>query len=127
MLKYLIKFLVKLQCEKCNGKMVNRKLFCCLLGTKSDLVQATFKIIFQKCKVSYQRDAKLTSICSAKFFLPSQLGVWNIPSGSMLRGKTPPTSNECLRYDTKQSNAEVPVMQVLWWRTSLLPSLPASL
>ena len=38
-------------------------------------------------------------------------------------------SNECPRYDNKQSDGEVPVMLVLWgmWSNSSLPSLPGPL
>ena len=42
-------------------------------------------------------------------------------------GKTPP--DECPRYDTKQSDGEVPAVLELWgmWSTPLLPSLPGPL
>ena len=42
-------------------------------------------------------------------------------------GKTP--TNECPRYDTKQSDGEVPVILELWemWTTPLLPLLPCLL
>ena len=41
----------------------------------------------------------------------------------------PPTHKECPRYDTKQSDGEVPVMPELWGmqRTPSLPSLPGPL
>ena len=40
-----------------------------------------------------------------------------------------PSLNECPRYDTEQSDAEVPVMLKLWGMrsTPLLPSLPGPL
>ena len=40
-----------------------------------------------------------------------------------------PHPNECTRYDTKQSDSEVPVMLALWgmWSTTLLPSLSGPL
>ena len=41
--------------------------------------------------------------------LPSRLGLYNIPTASLQRGKTPPP-NEYPGYDTKQSDGEVPVM-----------------
>ena len=39
------------------------------------------------------------------------------------------TSNECPRYDTKQSDGEVPAVLELWglWSTPSLPSLPGPL
>ena len=40
--------------------------------------------------------------------LPSRLGLENTPTASLQRDKTPP--KECPRYDTKQSDDEVPVM-----------------
>ena len=39
-------------------------------------------------------------------------------------GVRPHLSHECLRYDTKQSDGEAPVMLELWGSTPLLPSLP---
>ena len=44
--------------------------------------------------------------------------------GRIQRDKTPP--NECLEYDIKQSDSEVPVLLELWGMriTSSLPSLP---
>ena len=44
-------------------------------------------------------------------------------------GKTPSPANECPRYDTKQSDREVPVILELWEMrsTTLLPSLPGPL
>ena len=46
----------------------------------------------------------------------------------LCRGVRHPT-NECPRYDTKQSDDQVPVMQEVWamWITSSLPSLPGPL
>ena len=44
--------------------------------------------------------------------LPCRLVLKNIPAAYLLRSKTPP--NECTGYDTKQSDAEVPVMLELW-------------
>ena len=40
-----------------------------------------------------------------------------------------PHLNECLGYDTKQSDGEIPVMLELWgkWSTTSLPSLPGPL
>ena len=43
------------------------------------------------------------------FHLPIRLELKNTPSAPLQRGKTPPR-NECPRYDTKQSDGEVPVM-----------------
>ena len=53
--------------------------------------------------------------------LPSQLGY-------LCRGVRPP-ANECLGYDTKQFDDEVPVMLGLWemWSTPSLPLLPGPL
>ena len=44
-------------------------------------------------------------------------------------GYEPLPHNKCPKYDTKQSDGEVPVMMGLWamWNTSSLPSLPGSL
>ena len=44
-------------------------------------------------------------------------------------GKTPHPANECPRYDTKQSDGEVPVMLELWGMrsTPLLQSFPGPL
>ena len=46
-----------------------------------------------------------------------------MPTASLLRAKTSPTS--VLIYDTKQSDGEAPVMLELWemGSTSLMPSL----
>ena len=44
-------------------------------------------------------------------------------TASLKRDKTLPHCNECPRYDTKQSDGEVPVMQELW-ETQSSPSLP---
>ena len=54
-------------------------------------------------------------------------GVQNIPTAPLQRGKTPP--NVCPVYDTKQSDAEVPVMldAALMQSTPSLPSLPGPL
>ena len=51
----------------------------------------------------------------------------NTPTASLQRNETHP--NECLRYDTKQSDGEVPVRLELWRMMSipLLPLLPDSL
>ena len=50
------------------------------------------------------------------------------PTASLQRGKTSP-HNECPRYDTKQSDGEVPAMLELWGMRSTpsLPSLPGPL
>ena len=45
----------------------------------------------------------------------------NTPTALLQKGKTPP--NECPRYDTKQSDGEVPVILVLWGIRNTL-SLP---
>ena len=44
-------------------------------------------------------------------------------------GKTPPPTNECPGYDTKQSDGEVPGIMELWGtqNTPSLPSLPGPL
>ena len=59
--------------------------------------------------------------------LPSRWGRLNKPTASLQRSKTPP--NECPRYDSKQSDGEVPAMLELWGMqtTPLLPSLPGLL
>ena len=45
------------------------------------------------------------------------------------RLRSPPPRNECLGYDTKQSDGEVPVIRDLWrkWSTPFLPLLRGSL
>ena len=53
---------------------------------------------------------------------PSQLGLKNIPTALLLRGKTPP--HVCPGYDIKQSNDEALVMRELWGIRST-PSLPS--
>ena len=55
--------------------------------------------------------------------LPSQLGLWNTLTAFLQRNKTPPPTNECLGYDTIQSDGDVPVMLKLW-RMQSTPSLP---
>ena len=52
-------------------------------------------------------------------------GMWSTPSAPLQRGRSP-LPNKRRRYDTKQSDGEVPVMLELWrmWSTPLLPSLP---
>ena len=58
--------------------------------------------------------------------VPSRLGLYNTLTAHLQR-RTPP--NECLVYDTTQSDGEVPVMLELWGMrsTPLLPSLPGPL
>ena len=65
---------------------------------------------------------------SKEFDLLSRLGLKNTPTASLQRRKTLP-SNECPRYDTKQSDGEVLVMLELWGMqsTPLLLSLPGPL
>ena len=64
--------------------------------------------------------------------LPSWMGC-RIYWLHLCRGLRPPTTththNESPRYDTKQSDGEVPVMLELWgmWRTPSLPLLPCAL
>ena len=50
---------------------------------------------------------------------------WLLHPNLFFTGKSCPPSNECPRYDTKQSDGEVPVMLELWgiWNTSSLPLL----
>ena len=48
-----------------------------------------------------------------KNIFPSRLGLWNTSTASL---------HECLGYDTKQSDSEVPVMLELW-RMQSTPSL----
>ena len=36
--------------------------------------------------------------------------IYNTQIAPLQRGKTPPTSNEYRRYDTKESDGEIPVM-----------------
>ena len=59
--------------------------------------------------------------------LPSQVGLYNTLTAPLQRGKTP--TNECLVYDTKQSDGEVPAMLDFWGMRSTpsLPSLPGPL
>ena len=56
--------------------------------------------------------------------LPSRLGLYNTLTALLQKGQT--HHNECSRYDTKQSDGEVPVMLELWGMqsTPLLPPLP---
>ena len=55
--------------------------------------------------------------CFLNRLLPSRLGLKNTPTALLQMG------NECPRYDTKQSDGEVPVMLELWGMRST-PSLP---
>ena len=57
--------------------------------------------------------------------MPSWL--WNSPTASLQRGKTPP--NKRPGYDTKESDGEVPVMPELWGMhsTHSLPLIPGLL
>ena len=59
---------------------------------------------------------------------PSQLGLENIPTASLQRGKNP-FFNECPEYNTKRFNGEAPLMLELLWMqsTSSLPSHPGPL
>ena len=60
------------------------------------------------------------------YLMPNQprwLGQWNTQSASLQRCKTPPSPNECLGYDIKQSNGKALVMLWLWGMRSI-PSLP---
>ena len=50
------------------------------------------------------------------------LSAWTL-TATLQRGKTHPTPNDCPRYDTKQSDGEVPVRLELWGMRST-PSLP---
>ena len=61
--------------------------------------------------------------------MPSQLELYNTPTASLQRGKTPPPLNKCPGYDTKQSEGEATVMLELWgkWSTPLLPTLQGPL
>ena len=58
--------------------------------------------------------------------LPCRLGLWNIRTVSLQKGKTSP---KCPEFETKQSDSEVLVMLELWgmWSTPSLPSLPGLL
>ena len=63
------------------------------------------------------------NLCECLMYgLPSRLGLYNTPTVSRQRGKTPP--NECPGYDNKQSDGEVPAMLELWGMLST-PSLPS--
>ena len=57
-----------------------------------------------------------------------RLRLWNIPTASLQRDKTPPT-NMFLLYNIKQYDGEAPVMLELWGilSTPSLPSLPGLL
>ena len=59
------------------------------------------------------------------FIWPSRQGLYNTPIASLLTGKTP-SAKSAPKYDTKQSDGEVLVMQELWGMrsTSLFPLLP---
>ena len=58
--------------------------------------------------------------------LPSRAGAIEYTDCFSAEGVRPP--NECPRYDTKQSDGDVPVMLDLWemWSIPSLPSLPGS-
>ena len=60
---------------------------------------------------------------------PRQLGLQNTQTASLQRNKTPPPSNKCLGYGTKQSYGEAALMLELQeiWSTPSLPSLPGPL
>ena len=60
-------------------------------------------------------------------WLLSQLDLYNTPTGSLQRGKTP--TNKCSGYDTKKSDGEFPVFLELWGMRSIssLSSLPGPL
>ena len=60
--------------------------------------------------------------------LPVGWGFKNIQTAFLQMGTTP-SSNECLGYDTKQSDGEVPVMLELWGvrSTTSLQLLPGPL
>ena len=66
-------------------------------------------------------------IVVSEFVLQFTQSAGSYPSASLQRGKTP--NNECPRYDTKQSDGEVPAMQELWGMQSTpsLPSVPGPL
>ena len=74
-------------------------------------------------KLNYLKSNCLTFNC----VLPSRLGLLNTLTAPLQRGKTPP--HECPRYDTKQSDGEVPVMLGPWgiWSALSLPLLPGPL
>ena len=59
--------------------------------------------------------------------LPIRLGLENTLTASLQRGKTLP--NECPRYNSKQSDGEVPIMLEIWemWSTPSLLLLPGPL
>ena len=73
------------------------------------------------------------SLAGFNFFIYiNRLGLWNTPTASLQRSKTPPhihTPNECLGYDTKLSYGEASVMLELWGMQSTLSllSLPGQL
>ena len=47
--------------------------------------------------------------------LHSRLGLYNTPTASPQRGKTPPKKkNKCSEYDIKQSDSKASVMLKLW-------------
>ena len=48
---------------------------------------------------------------------------WTVHLILPIKNKPCPVSNECPRYDTKQSDGEIPMMMELWgmWSTHSLP------
>ena len=51
---------------------------------------------------------------------PGRLGKQNTQMASLQRGKTLYLHDECPRYDTKQSDGEVPVILEFWGMQSIL-------
>ena len=70
------------------------------------------------CETKIPKAKRNYQLIHSKYRQSSRLGMENIPSAFLQRGKTSP--NECHGYDTKQSDGEAPVMQ----NTSSLPPIP---
>ena len=71
----------------------------------------------------YSEDIKIFAKTSNLFTSNKNIMLLNTPIAPLQSGKTRPPTNECLGYNTKQSNGEVPVMLELWGIQST-PSLP---
>ena len=92
----------------------------------SSQIYTSLMPIYIRCKFILRNNTFIFIFSS--FPLPSRLRLYNTPTVSLKRSKTPPP-NECPKYDIKQSDGEVPAMLELWGMRSnpLLPSLPGQL
>ena len=83
-----------------------------------DIISFLCSIVYQTSLLSWcQR-----YLCRRKVVILSPVG-WNCRIHWLLLGRRVRPMNECPAYDTKQSDGEVPMMQVLWGIRST-PSLP---